>query len=112
MKIAIPLTDGKLSAHFGHCQKFAVIDADEATKVVGAQTLLTPPAHEPGVYPAWLAGQGATHIIAGGMGQQAQNLFAQSGIQVVIGAPAEEPAVIVGLFLQGKLQTGANLCDH
>jgi len=112
MKIAIPLTDGKLSAHFGHCQQFAVIVADPTTKKIGQQTLLTPPAHEPGVYPAWLAGQGATHIIAGGMGQQAQNLFARSGIEVVIGAPAEEPAMIVALFLEGKLETGSNLCDH
>ncbi len=112
MKIAIPLTDGKLSAHFGHCQQFAIMEADQTTGKTGAQTLLTPPAHEPGVYPAWLAGQGATHIIAGGMGQQAQNLFAQSGIQVIIGAPAEDPAAIVNLFLKGKLQTGTNLCDH
>lgn len=112
MKIAIPLTDGKLSAHFGHCQQFALIEANQTSRQRGAQTLLTPPAHEPGVYPAWLAKQGATHIIAGGMGQQAQSLFSKSGIAVVIGAPAEEPAAIVDLFLQGKLQSGENLCDH
>ncbi len=112
MKIAIPLTGGKLSGHFGHCQQFALIDADPVTKKAGAQNLLTPPAHEPGVYPAWLAEQGATHIIAGGMGQQAQNLFARSGIKVITGAPAEEPSRIVELYLQGTLVTGENGCDH
>jgi len=25
MKIAIPIADGKLTAHFGHCQEFALI---------------------------------------------------------------------------------------
>jgi len=35
MKIAIPLAGGKLSAHFGHCQEFAIIDADPATCEAG-----------------------------------------------------------------------------
>lgn len=112
MKIAIPMTDGKLSAHFGHCQKFAIIDVDPDTKKIQVQDTVTPPPHEPGVYPAWLAERGATHIIAGGMGQKAQDLFAQNKICVVIGAPASEPTAIVELFLQGKLVTGANSCDH
>ncbi len=112
MKIAIPMTDGKLSAHFGHCQQFAIIDADPATKKIQVRDNVTPPPHEPGLYPAWLAERGATHIIAGGMGQKAQELFAQNKITVVIGAPAETPESIVDLFLQGHLVTGANSCDH
>jgi len=62
MKIAIPMTDGKLSAHFGHCQQFAIIDADPATKKIQVRDNVTPPPHEPGLYPAWLAERGATHI--------------------------------------------------
>ncbi|HRW24218.1 MAG TPA: NifB/NifX family molybdenum-iron cluster-binding protein [Spirochaetia bacterium] len=112
MKIAIPLTGGKLSAHFGHCQEFAIIDADPDAKTIGVRDDVTPPPHEPGLYPAWLAERGATHIIAGGMGQKAQELFAQNKIAVVTGAPADDPEAIVGLFLQGHLVTGANGCDH
>ncbi len=112
MKIAIPMTDGKLSAHFGHCQHFAIIDADPDTKKIQVQDTVTPPPHEPGLYPAWLAEKGATHIIAGGMGQKAQELFAQNKITVVIGAPPLEAKAIVELFLQGKLETGENCCDH
>ena len=29
MKFAIPLADGKLTAHFGHCQEFAIIEVEE-----------------------------------------------------------------------------------
>jgi len=32
MRIAIPVTDGRVSAHFGHCEQFAIIDADPDTK--------------------------------------------------------------------------------
>ncbi len=112
MKIAIPLANGALATHFGHCQKFALVDADPESKKILSQTEVTPPPHEPGVFPAWLAEQGATHIIAGGMGQRAQGLFAQNNIQVVIGAPEDSVDKIVGLFLEGRLQTGANPCDH
>ena len=30
MKIAIPLADGRLCLHFGHCGHFALVDADPA----------------------------------------------------------------------------------
>ena len=29
MKFAIPLADWKLTAHFGHCQEFALIDVED-----------------------------------------------------------------------------------
>jgi len=46
------------------------------------------------------------------MGSRAQQLFAQNGIQVVCGAPSENPEKIVTDYLSGKLVTGANVCDH
>ncbi|HOX06800.1 MAG TPA: NifB/NifX family molybdenum-iron cluster-binding protein [Planctomycetota bacterium] len=112
MRIAIPVAEGRLCPHFGHCQEFALIDVDEKTKSVTAQRRETPPPHEPGVLPRWLAGEGANVIIAGGMGARAQGLFAQSGIKVVVGAPAEPPEDVVKAYLAGTLQTGGNLCDH
>jgi len=112
MRIAIPLADGKLCMHFGHCGQFAMLDVDEASKAITATKLLDPPAHEPGVLPRWLHEQGATVIIAGGMGQRAQGLFQEQGIKVVVGAPAETPEVLVNAYLNGTLSTGQNLCDH
>ncbi|MBL8968071.1 MAG: dinitrogenase iron-molybdenum cofactor biosynthesis protein [Spirochaetaceae bacterium] len=112
MKIAMPLTGGSLSSHFGHCERFAVIDANPATKSILASEEIVPPPHEPGLFPAWLAERGVTHIIAGGMGQNARNLFAKNRIEVVVGAPSEPSEKIVKLFLEGTLVTGANSCDH
>ncbi len=112
MKIAIPLAEGKLTMHFGHCQSFALIDVDPKEKKILKREDIVPPPHEPGLLPRWLAERGATIIIAGGMGQRAQDLFAQQGIQVLVGAPAETPEHLVGEFLSGTLQTGSNACDH
>jgi predicted Fe-Mo cluster-binding NifX family protein len=112
MRIAIPLTDGKLSAHFGHCEHFAIVDVDSRSRSIKNQELATPPAHEPGVLPKWLAGLNVELIIAGGMGQRAQQLFAQNNIEVAVGAPADSPEDLVSAYLEGRLQCGENICDH
>ncbi len=112
MKIAIPLANGLLAMHFGHCQLFALVEVDDETKQIVQTSELTPPPHEPGVLPRWLHEQGANVIIAGGMGNRAQDLFAQNGIQVVIGAPVDTPETLATQYLEGKLVSGTNLCDH
>ena len=112
MKIAIPLAAGKLSMHFGHCEKFALVDADpEAKKILGREDVDSPP-HQPGLLPPWLAEKGANMIIAGGMGQRAQDLFSQNGIAVIVGAPSETPEDLVNAYMAGNLQAGENVCDH
>ena len=71
--------------HFGHCEQFALVDVDEdGPQAAEAPRSLTPPPHEPGLLPRWLHEQGADVVIAGGMGQRAQQLFAQSGIRVLV----------------------------
>ncbi len=34
MKIAIPLAEGKLTMHFGHCASFALVDVDAANEKI------------------------------------------------------------------------------
>jgi len=112
MRIAIPLAQGELSLHFGHCDQFAIFDIDDNIKKVINRKDATPPAHEPGVLPRWLHENNVTIIIAGGMGQRAQQLFAQNDIRVVTGASAQSPEELVAAFLQDTLETGDNICDH
>ena len=112
MRIAIPLAAGRLAMHFGHCEAFALIDVDPATREITGRRDASAPPHEPGLLPAWLAQQDATMIIAGGMGSRAQGLFRKSGIEVLVGAPAETPEKLAEDFLSGKLQPGSNACDH
>jgi predicted Fe-Mo cluster-binding NifX family protein len=112
MKIAVPVAEGRLSAHFGHCEEFVILEADEGGGQVLKKTVHQSPPHQPGLLPRWLQERGANVIIAGGMGQRAQQLFAQSGITVVLGAPAESPEHLATAYLNGTLQTGENICDH
>jgi ATP-binding protein involved in chromosome partitioning len=110
MKIAVPMTEGSVSAHFGHCEKFAIFETTD--KQVTNVRHLVPPAHEPGVFPKWLKEQGADVIIAGGMGSRAQDLFSSQGIQVISGVSADRPNELVKQYLEGNLTAGDNTCSH
>lgn len=112
MKIAIPCANGELCMHFGHCEEFAMVSVDPEDQSISGIEALTPPPHEPGILPAWLAKEGATHVIAGGMGMRAQQLFGQQGIQVLTGAPASTPKDLAMAYLNGTLEFGTNVCDH
>jgi len=109
-RIAVPVVEGKLSMHFGHSEKFALVDV-EGGKILSSEFVEAPP-HQPGLLPAWLGEHGANLIIAGGMGSRAKGLFEQNGIQVVVGAPCETPEHVVEQFLSGELVLGDNTCDH
>lgn len=110
--IAVPMLDGKLSPHFGHCPQVAMIKVDLASKTILSNNAIATPPHVPGKLPGWLKEQGAELVIAGGMGQRAVDLFHQAGVRVVVGAPSDSVEKVVEAFLHGKLQGGENACNH
>jgi predicted Fe-Mo cluster-binding NifX family protein len=112
MKIAVPTADDKLCMHFGHCEKFVIVDVDQNAKTITHKEEVIPPPHEPGLLPKWLYERGVTVILAGGMGMRAQQFFTGFGIEVVTGAPADHPQKVILDWLKGDLVTGGNCCDH
>lgn len=109
-KIAVATLRGQLTAHFGHCEKFAIIEATDG--IPGKIEFVDPPVHQPGVYPRFLASLGVDVIIAGGMGQKAQDLFASNNIEVIMGIGEGDPEDLAKKYLNKQLQSGDNLCDH
>ena len=110
--VALPIVGGRLCQHFGHSEKFAFFEVNRESGSISRCWDCEPPPHEPGVLPRWLQEQGAAFIIAGGMGRRAQDLFIQSGIEVLVGAEPIEPETLVRSWLEGKLVQGQNACDH
>ncbi len=108
--IALPLVNNLLSAHFGHCEEFAVVNIENGK--LGELRRFRPPEHAPGVYPEWLSGYGVTDVIAGGIGQKAISLFNSYGINVFAGAPQISLEELINDFLSGSLNLTANYCDH
>jgi predicted Fe-Mo cluster-binding NifX family protein len=109
-KIAVPVNNGILDAHFGHCKQLAIFELTD--KQVTNESLIDAPPHEPGLLPAFLSGKGVTDIIAGGMGQRAIELFNKAGVNVFVGAPALNARILVDRFMNQTIQFDANYCDH
>ena len=108
--IALPLENGVLCEHFGHCQTFAIVTVENSS--ISEIKELTPPEHVPGLYPRWVAQFGVTDVIAGGMGQKAIALFHEQNINAFVGAPIQSAKELVTDFLAGKLNLSANYCNH
>lgn len=112
LRIAIPLSEGKLSKHFGHLECVALADVNPVEKqVVQLEEVQVPPL-QPGRISFWLAKLNTNLIIASDMGTRAQELFAEQGIQVIVGAQSELPEQLVSEYLSGTLETGYNKCSH
>ena len=109
-KIAIPITKGELSSHFGHTEQY-VIYTVENDKIVD-EIKAIPPEHEYGSHPRFLRELGCNVVITGGMGMKAQQLLSSFGIKTLIGVPNLPLQELVINYLQNKLETGNNRCDH
>ncbi len=107
MRIAIS-TDGDLvSAHFGRCPSFTLVDIEKGKTV--HKEMLNNPGHEPGFIPRFLHQKGAECIVCGGMGARATNFFSEFGIETIMGVSGKV-ADVIGKLETGSLQGGASLC--
>ena len=112
MKYAVPVADGEIAAHFGHCQHFAIFDVNDAEKTILKKELADSPGHQPGMLPVWLASKGVSVVIAGGMGSRAVDIFRENNIQVIVGTMQTDPEKAVLDYIAGQLATGGYVCDH
>lgn len=109
MRVAVSTDGDAVAAHFGRCEAYTLADIEDA-KVVKSETIANP-GHEPGFLPAYLAERGVQCIVAGGMGPRAHGLFAQHGIQTIVGVSGSVSDALEALA-KSKLEGGESTCDH
>ena len=107
MKIAISTDGSTVSAHFGRCPSFTIIEI-EGDRVIGRE-VIDNPGHHPGFLPQFLNKKGVSAIVAGGMGQRAVGLFAEAKIEVVVGVSGKIDEAVEKLQ-NGTLEGGESLC--
>jgi len=109
MKLAISTEGSKVSAHFGRCPAYTIVEIDEGQ--IKKREQIENPGHSPGFLPNYLSDMGVSCVIAGGMGSRAQNLFRQKNIEPLIGVQGSIDEVI-DKFINQELEKGEDLCDH
>jgi predicted Fe-Mo cluster-binding NifX family protein len=107
MKTAISTDGHYVSDHFGRCPSFTIAEIEEGRLV--NKEILDNPGHHPGSLPDCLSQNGVTCIIAGGMGRRAEALFAEKGIQTLLGVTGKVDQVIEKL-ISGTLEGSQSLC--
>jgi len=108
MKIAISTDGDSVSAHFGRCPSFTLVEI-EGDKVINKE-LIANPGHHPGFLPSFLAEKGVEYIICGGMGQRAQAIFEEKRIKPIVGVQGKVGETIDKL-IKGELKGGESLCQ-
>ncbi|MBN2534422.1 MAG: NifB/NifX family molybdenum-iron cluster-binding protein [Spirochaetales bacterium] len=107
MKVAISTDGNYVSAHFGRCPSFTIVDIQD-NKIISKE-IIDNPGHHPGYLPEFLHEKGAECIIAGGMGQRAQILFTENNIKTVMGISGTIEDVLTQIC-NGTLKGGESLC--
>ncbi|MFC2169599.1 NifB/NifX family molybdenum-iron cluster-binding protein [Acidobacteriota bacterium] len=109
MKLAISTDQGFVSAHFGRCQSYTIVEIKDGEILSSGE--IPNPGHQPGFLPEYLSEKGINCIIAGGMGPRAQGLFAQKNIETIIGVQGVIDEII-NKFIKQELEAGDDLCGH
>ena len=107
MKYAISTDGDHVSAHFGRCPEFVLVETEDGN--LNSEERVVNPGHSPGFLPGFLAERGVGCIIAGGIGPRAQSLFAGKGIDIIIGVQGLVTDIIRQLR-EGTLKAGPSLC--
>ena len=108
MKVAISTDNGYVSAHFGRCPEFSILQIN-AGKITNRETIPNP-GHHPGYLPEYFEQLGIEAVIAGGGGTRAQMLFEEKNIQFILGVTSTIDDVIDKLC-KGELEGGESLCS-
>ena len=109
MRIAIASNGDKVSGHFGHCEGFTMYDVEQGQNL--KKEFIVSPGHKPGVLPVFLKENDANVIIAGGMGQGAQDLFIENKIEVIVGVEGLCDDAIQK-FINGELKSTGSICTE
>ncbi len=109
-KIAIPTNNGNLWPHFGKAPQVTIVTVEDGK--VKESIVLEAPEHEHGAMPRFIAAQGCTDVLCGGLGGGAVNMLNQLGIQVHAGAPALPVQEVLAQYLGGTIVYGDGSCHH
>ncbi|SCG81720.1 dinitrogenase iron-molybdenum cofactor family protein [Proteiniborus sp. DW1] len=107
MKIAIASEEKYVSGHFGHCEGFTIYEVSDNR--ISSKEFTPNPGHRPGYLPVFLKERDIDVIISGGMGETAQQLFNENGIEVIVGAQGLCDDM-VQKYINGELKSTGSIC--
>ncbi len=100
-RVAIPVSEGKLSEYFGQCSYYMIFDI-KGTTATGEKITL-PEISDMSELPAWAAKNGITDIITYKIDRQIISLFSKYKIHLYVGVPVNTPENLISDYLNEKI---------
>ena len=108
MRVAISTDGDSVSAHFGRCPSYTIVDIEDGEII--KKEVVDNPGHTLGAIPQFLHEKGVECIIAGGMGARAVSFFDEFSIKPIVGVQGRIDEIIEKL-IKGELKGGESLCS-
>jgi len=100
-RVAIPVSQGKLSEYFGQCSYYMIFDIKERTATGKKMSL--PEIYDMIELPAWAAKNGITDIITYKIDRQIISLFSKYKIHLYVGIPMDTPEILINDYLNENI---------
>lgn len=116
MRIALPISEGKFSTHYGRAEAISIHDIDLSTGTAADRGLKLFPAEGTCGAGPWMAEQGVEVLLAGGLGSGAAQALGKAGVKVFAGITETDPRKVLEQFLAGvaqarELAPGESMCQ-
>lgn len=116
MRIALPISEGKFSTHYGRAEALSLYEVDLSEGTAANLGMRLFPAEGTCGAGAWVATQGVEILLAGGLGSGAALGLGKAGVKVFAGISETDPAKVVEQFLAGiaqarELAPGESMCQ-
>ncbi len=106
-KIAIPVSDNKLSPQFTSSPQVQIFRVEN--QAIVKDYIIQPPSQLSESLAVWLAKKDITDIITRGIENEEIKIFNQRKINVFVGVELENPKILVENYINGTLETHDNL---
>lgn len=108
-KIAFPVDKGVLCEVFEQSNQFKIYTIKN--KKVIDEKLLDTPHHQSGLFPFWLYMSGVADVIASRIKDITISKFNYLKINVFVGVEIKDSKSLVNEFMEGNIETNAELCE-
>ena len=106
MRIAIPFKQNEFSLNFNNCDQFAFVEIKAGTRQILNAQYKTPSLFSLDALARWIRENEVDLVVAGGMSQQAKDIFAKNHIDVRVGFLNSSIKVVIKKFIESQLSSG------
>jgi predicted Fe-Mo cluster-binding NifX family protein len=109
-RIAVPISDNRLSEYFGGCNYYEIFEIEG--KDIRRKTLEIPSVNDVSELPLWLEKQGVTDVITFKVNKNIISLFASKKVNLFVGVQQNFPEILIDEYLQGKLESDEKIISE